>query len=94
VHIVGKTLTGHQHLTHTQGTLYDECLVDTYQILDPWKRQEIIADGYLASRFELVFYQHDIEDSRIEHDITMITDEGISRVNLQKLTFLIRMRPT
>ena len=62
VHIVGKALARHQHLAHTQSTLHDKCLVDTHQVLDPRKRQEIISDGYLAGGRELVVYKHHIED--------------------------------
>ena len=77
VHIVGKTLAGHQHLAHTQGTLHDKRLVDTYQILHPRKRQEIITDGNLTSGLKPIVNKEYIEDCRIEHDITVVADKGI-----------------
>ena len=62
MHIVGKTLARHQHLSHAQGTLYDKRLVDTYQVLDPRKRKEIITDGNLTGGLKTVIDKKDIED--------------------------------
>ena len=62
MHIVGEALARHQHLSHTQGTLYDKRLVDSYQVLDPRKRKEIITDGYLTGGLKTVIDKKDIED--------------------------------
>ena len=62
MHIVREALARHQHLSHAQGTLYDKRLVDTYQVLDPRKRKEIITDGNLTGGLKTVIDKKDIED--------------------------------
>ena len=62
MHIVREALARHQHLSHAQGTLYDKRLVDTYQVLDPRKRKEIITDGNLTGGLKPVIDKKDIEN--------------------------------
>ena len=62
MHIVREALARHQHLAHAQGTLYDKRLVDTYQVLDPRKRKEIITDGNLTGGLKPIIDKKDIED--------------------------------
>ena len=63
MHVIGKTLARHEHLAHTQGTLHDKRLVDTHQVFDPRKRQEVVTDGNLAGGLEAIVDKHYIEDS-------------------------------
>ena len=86
MHIATHRLAALQEFSRTQSSLYREGFVEFDERLNPRIDEEIVADGYLASRGELVFMKHQVEDSAVEDDITMIADESV--------TFRTRLYPT
>lgn len=57
--------------------MYDERLVDAHQFLNPRIDEQVVANGYLH-RVAAFVHQQDGEEARVEYDVAMVGDIGIS----------------
>ena len=78
MHVAAHGLRGLQHLTHRQRALHDECLVQAHQRANPGVDEQVVTDGYLTGRREAVVVEHHVQDGAVEHDVTVVTDEGVT----------------
>ena len=78
VHVLSEQLRRSEHLAHRQRALYDERLVEAHDILHPRQLEEVVADGYLGGCVATGIEEHHMEQCRIEHDVAVVTDEGVA----------------
>ena len=77
VHVAAQPGAAFEHLAHAHRALHDERLVDAHELLDPGIDEQVVADGDFHRRGETVLQQEQAEESRVEHDVTVVRDEGV-----------------
>ena len=77
MYVLRHALAGPQHLRGAQGTLHRECLANTHKVLHPCLREQVVSDGNLARGGKSHIQQQLTEKCRVEHDVTVIANEGI-----------------
>ena len=65
-----------------QSATHGKRLVHTYQSLDPRIDQEVVANTYLHGSGVACLDKHDVEEGRVEYNVTMVGHEGIALVKL------------
>ena len=78
VHIFRKQFAGSQHLSDRQITFNNKRFIHSYKVFHPRKRQQIVADGYFASCIKTIINEKFGQKSRVENDVAMIAQKGIT----------------
>src|SRR5574344_1330799 len=96
VHVFSHSATVDKHLSYACATLYDERFVYSHDVFNPRRCKQVVANGNLACCLESRVDEHYVEQCRVEHDVAMITYEGVSTTNVDgrdvDVTSLARLR--
>ena len=83
--IIAHQDAGSEHFLWRQSTSDGESLVQTHEFLYPRIDEKVVANADFASAVEIILIEHDVEESGVEHDITMIGEEYVVVILLQSL---------
>ena len=61
-----------------QTTAHGEGFVHAHQSLDPRIDEQVVANANLYRRGIARIDEHHVEECRVEHDVTMVADEGVA----------------
>ena len=78
MHVAAHSLTALQEFPRTEPPFDRKGFIELDERLNPRIDEEVVADGYLTSRRELVLVEHEVEDGAVEHNVAMIADEGVT----------------
>ena len=76
--ITAHQLTGTHHLVSCQSTTNGKSFVHANKTLNPRINEQVVTNTNLHSSGITVVYQHHIQKSRVEYDITMIGKERVT----------------
>jgi hypothetical protein len=78
MHVSAHSLTAFEQFPRTETSFNCESFIEFDKRFNPWIDEEIVANCYLASRGEMVLVQHQVENSTIKDNISMIAYESVT----------------
>ena len=78
MHVAAHSLAALEQFPWAETSLNCEGFVELDKCLNPRIDEEVVAYCYLTGRREMVLMQHQVEDSTVEDNISMIADECVT----------------
>ena len=75
VDITAHELRGSKRLAERKTATHDKGFVHAYQSFDPRIDEQVVADSDLDGGGIALIHEHDIEESGVEHNVTVVADE-------------------
>ena len=84
VDVTTHQLTAFHHLMGSETTTHRKGFVHAHQSLNPGIDEQVVTNTYLHCCRIAIFMEQYVEEGRVEHDVTMVRDEGVSGLRVER----------